>query len=108
MYHFVCNTQQKLYHFSNIIIHVLAYQHEVDVHLLFCFDLDLHLTCVPKQTLYHFDKMIMYVLQCPHDVDVSLLFCFYLDLHLTCSCFVHVHHLELRARDIPVTTGACY
>ena len=31
-------------------------------------------------------------------------------INLIYSCFVHVQqhaHLELRARDIPITTGAC-
>ena len=31
--------------FQQIIMHALQCQHDVDVHLLFCFDIDLHLTC---------------------------------------------------------------
>ena len=31
--------------FQQIILHALHYQHDIDVHLLFCFDLDLHITC---------------------------------------------------------------
>ena len=31
--------------FQQIIIHALQCQHDVDVHLLFCFDLDLPITC---------------------------------------------------------------
>ena len=31
--------------FQQIIMYVLQYHHDVDVHLLFCFDLDLNLTC---------------------------------------------------------------
>ena len=31
--------------FQQIIMHALHNQHDVDVHLLFCSDLDLHLTC---------------------------------------------------------------
>ena len=31
--------------FQQIIMHVLKGIHDVDVHLLFCVDLDLHLTC---------------------------------------------------------------
>ena len=30
--------------FQQIIMHALHYQHDVDVHLLFCVDLDLHIT----------------------------------------------------------------
>ena len=30
--------------FQQIIMHALQCQHDVDVHLLFCFDLDLHIT----------------------------------------------------------------
>ena len=30
--------------FQQIIMHALYYQHDVDVHLLFCFDLELHIT----------------------------------------------------------------
>ena len=28
-----------------LVMHVLQYPHDVDVHLLFCVDLDLHLPC---------------------------------------------------------------
>ena len=31
--------------FQQIIMHVFQCPHDVDVHLLFCFDLDIHLTC---------------------------------------------------------------
>ena len=31
--------------FQQIIMHALQCQHDVDVHILFCFDLDLHLNC---------------------------------------------------------------
>ena len=31
--------------FQQIIMHKLHYQHDNDVHLLFCFDLDLLITC---------------------------------------------------------------
>ena len=30
--------------FQQIIMHALQYQHDLDVHLLFCVDLDLHIT----------------------------------------------------------------
>ena len=77
--------------FQQIIMHALQCQHDIDVHLLFCFDIDLHLTCsqlrfslmgttlcaTPNNlcailTYYHV------LLQCPHDIHVHL-FCF--DLH---------------------------
>ena len=86
--------------FQQIIMHALQSQHDVDVHLLFCFDIDLHLTCsqlpcitwiffvdlrwwvplcVQRPTIYvPFWHIIMYILQCPHDIHVHL-FCF--DLH---------------------------
>ena len=35
----------KAMSFQQIIMHALQCQHDVDVHLLFCFDIDLHLTC---------------------------------------------------------------
>ena len=35
----------KAMHFKQIIMHALQCQHDVDVHLLFCFDIDLHLIC---------------------------------------------------------------
>ena len=31
--------------FQQMIMHVLQYPHDVDVYLLFCFDLDFQLTC---------------------------------------------------------------
>ena len=76
--------------FKQIIIHALQCQHDIDVHLLFCFDIDLHLTCsqvqvhvffVDSHSMCHFDKLsCMYILQCPHDIHVLVhLFCF--DLH---------------------------
>ena len=37
----------KVMPFQQIIMHALQCQHDVDVHLLFCFDIDLHLTCSP-------------------------------------------------------------
>ena len=30
--------------FQQIIMHALQWQHDLDVHLLFCFDVDLHIT----------------------------------------------------------------
>ena len=35
----------KVMPFQQIIMHALQYQHDIDVHLLFCFDLDIHITC---------------------------------------------------------------
>ena len=43
-YHFVCSMT-----FQQIIMHVWQWPHDVDVHLLFCFDLDL-----PRSCLTHF------------------------------------------------------
>ena len=42
--HFVYSAQQKLT-FQQIIMYVWQCPHDVDVHLIFCFDLYLHLTC---------------------------------------------------------------
>ena len=39
-YHFACSAQP----FQQIIVHALQCQHDLDVHLLFCVDLDLHIT----------------------------------------------------------------
>ena len=35
----------KIMTFQQIIMHVWQCPHYVDVHLIFCFDLDFHLTC---------------------------------------------------------------
>ena len=35
----------KVMYFKQIIMHALQCQHDLDVYLLFCFDLDLHITC---------------------------------------------------------------
>ena len=43
-YHFACSAQQKLCLFNKMIMHALQCQHDLDVHLLFCVDLDLHIT----------------------------------------------------------------
>ena len=93
-------------HFQLIIMHVLQCQHDIDVHLLFCFDLDIHMSCSPRSCLtwiffvdshwwvqlcvqrpekaMPFQQIIMHALQCQHDVDVHLLFCFDRDLHIAC------------------------
>ena len=34
----------KTKHFQQIIMHALEFKHDLDVHLLFCVDLDLHIT----------------------------------------------------------------
>ena len=91
---------------NQIIMHALQCQHYVDVHLLFCFDIDLHLTCskfmynldflrrfslmgttlcAAPNNLYVISQMIMYILQCPHDIHVHL-FCFDLHKFLLRSC----------------------
>ena len=97
--------------FQQIIMHSLQCQHDLDVHLLFCVDHDLHITFLSMSCLIwdphvdphwwvplcvqcpakaiHFRQIIMHALQCQHDVDVHLLFCFDIDLHLICSQ-VHV------------------
>ena len=92
--------------FQQIIMHALQCQHDLDVHLLFYFDLDLHIPLpevvfnldfvvdpdwwVPLYVRHPakampFQQIIMHALQCQHDVDVHLLFCFDLDLHITSS-----------------------
>ena len=84
--------------FQLIIMHALQCQHDIDVHLLFCFDLDIHMSCSPRSCLtwiFFVDshwwvqlcgqrpekgmpcqQIIMHALPCRHDVDVNLLFCF--------------------------------
>ena len=94
--------------FQQIIMHALQCQHDLDVYLLFCFDLDLHnynlfprlcLTWIFSVNFYWwvqlcvqcpaksmpFQQIIMHALQCQHDLDVHLLFYFDLDLHITSS-----------------------
>ena len=41
----LCAATSKSYSASTIIMHVLQCPHDVDVHLVSCFNLDLHLTC---------------------------------------------------------------
>ena len=78
-------------------MYVLQCPHDVDVHLLFSFDFDLHITCFQghvkllfnlsiltdgdrfvlgpqKNYLYSILTNIMYVLQCPHGIHVPILF----------------------------------
>ena len=101
--------------FQQMIIHALKCQHDIDVHLLFCFDLDGYITSIspPLEVVFYLDflrrsslmgttlravvpskihafkQISMHALPCQHDVDVHLLFCYDIDLRLTCSQ-VHV------------------
>ena len=98
----------KAMQFKQIIMHALQCQHDVDVHLLFCFDIDLHLICsqvhdcitwiffvdslwwvplcVQHPIIYMpYRQIIMYILQCPHDIHYI-----YFVLTSINSCFVHV------------------
>ena len=77
--------QQKL-HFQQMIMHAWHYQHDVDVHLLFCFDLYLlQRSCLTFFVDAHwwvplyvqrpakaipFQQIIMHALHYQHDVDV--------------------------------------
>ena len=115
MYRFACSTKQKLCLFN---MHVLQCPHDVDMHLLFCFDRYLHITCSLGNIELWFCSSILTAVcavpskSCtfstcyhacifPHDVDVHLLFCFDLDLHITCShgfsssIIMYMLHLEL-------------
>ena len=92
--------------FQQIIMHALQSQHDLDVHLLFCVDLDLHITssevvfnldffvdphwwvplCVQRPAkAMPFQQIIKHALQCQHGLDVHLLFCVDLDLNITSS-----------------------
>ena len=88
--------------FQQIIMRALQCQHDLDVHLLFCVDLDLHITsrgscltwdffsliltdghhfaCSAQQKLCRFNKLSMHKLHYQHDVDVHILFCLTLTL----------------------------
>ena len=44
--------------FKQIIMHALQCKHDVDVHLLFCFDIDLHLTCSQVHVWLRFSSSI--------------------------------------------------
>ena len=70
-------------HFLQIIMHALQCQHDLDVHLLFCVDINLHITSfrgcvygwVPLRVhrlakAMPFQQLIMHALQCQHDLDV--------------------------------------
>ena len=88
------------------VTHVLHCQHDLDVHLLFCVDLELHITssrgrvnldfscrsslmgttlCAAPTKNMSFQQIIIHALQCQHDLDVHLLFYVDLDLHITSS-----------------------
>ena len=113
----------KAMHFKQIIMHALQCQHDVDVHLLFCFDIDLRLICsqvhvfmlprscltwiffvdshwwvplcVQHPTIYMpFRQLIMYILQCPHDIHVHL-------------CCFDLHKFLLRSRTATCPTLNC-
>ena len=109
-----CAASSKRYAFSTIIMYVLQCPDDIDVHLLFCFDLDLLFPrsclaliefvyphwwvpfCVlcPEKAM-PFWQMIMYVLQCPHAIHVHL-YCF--DLHK-----FNLFLLHLRAATCPTS-----
>ena len=44
---------------QQIIMHTLKCQHDVDVHLLFCFDIDLQLTCSQVHVYLGFSSAIL-------------------------------------------------
>ena len=89
---------------QQIMIWALQCQHDLDVHLLFCVDIDLHITssvgrvqlglfrrsslmgttlrAAPSKS-YAFSTIIMHKLHYQHEIDVHLLFCFDLDLPIT-------------------------
>ena len=46
--------------FQQIILHALHYQHDIDVHLLFCFDLDLHIAC--SKVVFNLDFLRLFSL----------------------------------------------
>ena len=104
--------------FQQIIMHALQWQHDIDVHLLFCFDLDLHITSSRGRVLLGrsfvdphwwvplcvqcpakvkaFKQIIMHALQCQHDVDVHL-FCLTLtsiDLLFPSSCITWIFFVD--------------
>ena len=90
--------------FQQIIMHVLQCPHDVDVHLLLCFNL-FPMSCLtyifiiyllwwvphcvqcPTKAMI-FQQIIMHVFQCPHDVDVYVFswswwtWIFFIILHL--------------------------
>ena len=110
-------------------MHALQCQHDVDVHLLFCFDIDLHLACSQvhgfsssiltdryhfacsaQQTLYHFNKLSC--IYCNAYMIYIYMYTYFVltSINLICSCFVHAQQHappSIAMRDIPVTTGAC-
>ena len=45
--------------FQQIIMHALQCQHDIDVHLLFCFDLDLHIASSRDRVLLGFSSSIL-------------------------------------------------
>ena len=89
--------------FQQIIMHALQCQHDVDIHLLFCFDIDLHAPMYyldfltdgyhfagnnTKQTLCHFDKLpCMY---CNAHMIYIYTYFVLTSINLMLSCFVHV------------------
>ena len=93
--------------FQQIIIHALQCQHDIYVHLLFCFDLDLHLTCSQVHVWLGFSSLILtdgYHFVCSTQQSIchfDKLSCIYCNAHMIYmytyfvltfinSCFVHV------------------
>ena len=84
----LCAASKNVISSETCILHVLQCLHDVDVHHIFCLDLDLHLTCIKRPTSNKdvpFQQISMCILIYRHDVYAHVLFCFDLDLHLTYS-----------------------
>ena len=112
---------EKAMYFQQFIMHALQCQHDIDVNLLFCFDLDLHIASSRGRVLlgfsssvltdvYHFAcsaqqkpcilnnfNFIMHALHCQHDVDVHQLLCLTLtsiDLLFPSSCITWIFFVD--------------
>ena len=79
--------------FQQIIMHALQCQHDLDVHILFCFDHDLNITSLLMGTplraapskIHAFSTNYQACIAMPTWHRCDLLFCFDLDLHITSS-----------------------
>ena len=97
-----CPAKAMYMPFKQIIMHALQSQHDVDVHLLFCFDIDLHITC----SQLHVSSLILtdgYHFVCSAQQSMchfDILSCIYCNAHMIYmytffvltsinSCFVH-------------------
>ena len=97
----------KAVHFQQHFMQALYCQHDLDVHLLFCFDLDIHITCSRGHVSLGFFAVIF--LRWSSRISTTCIamptwyICMYTyfvlaSINLICSCLIHVQqqHAHLK------------